>query len=144
MASHLHSAKKTSGRRRNTGFNSSINITPLVDVMLVLLIIFMVAAPLMTSGVSIDLPKGAASAIEEKSQPIIVSVKSDGTIFLQEESSKLGLIPSQLLGMTNNNLDSKIYVRADQNLGYGRVMEVVKTINNAGFTQVILVTELNK
>ena len=123
---------------------SDINITPFVDVLLVLLIIFMVAAPLMTSGVNVDLPKGAASPINEKTQPLIVSVKSDGAIFLQDELTKIALLSPRLLAATNNNLNSKIYIRADQNLGYGRVMEVVKTINAAGFNQVILVTELNK
>lgn len=123
---------------------SDINITPFVDVLLVLLIIFMVAAPLMTSGVNVDLPQGSADPIEEKSQPIIVSVKSDGTVYLQEEQTKIGLLSSQLLTMTRNNLSSKIYVRADQKLDYGRVMDIVKTVNLAGFTQVILVTELNK
>jgi len=121
---------------------SDINITPFVDVLLVLLIIFMVAAPLMTSGVKVDLPKGAANQIDEKSPPLIVSIKSDGTIFLQDEPLKLALLTPKLLTSTNNNLNSKIYIRADQEIDYGRVMEVVKTINIGGFNQVILVTEL--
>lgn len=123
---------------------SDINITPFVDVLLVLLIIFMVAAPLMTSGVTVDLPKGASAPIDEKMQPIIVSVKADGVIFLQDEALKLGLLGPRLLATTINNLNTKIYVRADQNLDYGRVMEVVKSINTTGFNQVILVTELAK
>lgn len=133
-----------STRSKKKRIISDINITPFVDVLLVLLIIFMVTAPLMTSGVKVDLPKGAASPIDEKSQPLIVSIKSDGAIYLQDDALKLGLLPSQLLASTNNNLNSKIYVRADQNLDYGRVMEVVKIINAAGFNQVILVTELAK
>ncbi len=123
---------------------SDINITPFVDILLVLLIIFIVAAPLMTSGVKVDLPKGASSPIDEKAQPIIVSIKTGGEIFLQDEPLKLGLLSSRLLGATNSNLNTKIYVRGDQTLDYGRVMEVVKTINVAGFNQVILVTELAK
>lgn len=123
---------------------SEINITPFVDVLLVLLIIFMVAAPLMTSGVNVDLPKGAANPIDEKIQPLVISVKSDGAIFLQDEPTKISFLPAKLLAITSNNLNSKIYIRADQNLGYGRVMEVVRSINATGFTQVILVTELNK
>jgi biopolymer transport protein TolR len=121
---------------------SDINITPFVDVLLVLLIIFMVAAPLMTSSVNIDLPKGAANPTSEKTQPISISVKSDGSIFLGDEAIKLSLLSSKLLEITGNNLDNKIQVRADKNLDYGRVMEVVKTISIAGFSQVILVTEL--
>lgn len=123
---------------------SDINITPFVDVLLVLLIIFMVAAPMMTSSVSIDLPRGSATPTNEKIQPISVSVKSDGAIFLQEESVRLGTLSARLLEVTGNNLDSKIFVRADKNLDYGRVMEVVKTISVAGFNQVVLVTELSQ
>ncbi|HLD76969.1 MAG TPA: ExbD/TolR family protein [Rickettsiales bacterium] len=121
---------------------SDINITPFVDVLLVLLIIFMIAAPMMTSGIDVDLPKGADNSSSVKTQPITVSVKSDGEIFLQNDSVKLMLLPKELLKITNNSLENKIYVRADQNLDYGRVMEVVRKINLAGFTQVVLVTEL--
>ncbi len=130
--------------KRKKRIISDINITPFVDVLLVLLIIFMVAAPLMTSGVNIDLPKGASNPINEKSQPLIISIKADGTIFLQDEPIKIALLTPRLLAVTNNNLASKIYVRADQNLDYGRVMEVVKMINSSGFSQVILVTELEQ
>lgn len=121
---------------------SDINITPFVDVLLVLLIIFMVAAPMMTSAINIDLPRGSAAPINEKIQPISVSVKSDGSIFLQEEPVKLGALPTKLLDATGNNLNNKIFVRADKKLDYGRVMEVVKTISVTGFNQVVLVTEL--
>lgn len=121
---------------------SDINITPFVDVLLVLLIIFMVAAPMMVGSVEINLPKGASSSINEKSQPITVTIKQDGSIYLQEESIKLRSLASSLLKINNNDLNNKIYVRADEGLDYGRVMEVVKTINSAGFSQVVLVTEL--
>ena len=123
---------------------SDINITPIVDVLLVLLIIFMVAAPMMTSTVKVDLPKGATDPAHEKIQPIAVSIKSDGSIFLQEESVKLGTLVNKLLEVTGNNLDNKIYVRADKNLDYGRVMEVVRTLSLAGFNQVSLATELSQ
>jgi biopolymer transport protein TolR len=132
--------QKNNRKKRQT--ISEINITPFVDVLLVLLIIFMVAAPMMTSAVNIDLPKGAANPNQDKIQPISVSVKSDGAIFLQEEETKLGNLKTQLLQITNNNLSNKIYIRADKNLDYGRVMEVVKTISLAGFNQVVLETEL--
>jgi len=131
--------QKNSKKRRVV---SDINITPFVDVLLVLLIIFMVAAPMMTSGVDIDLPQGSNSVINEKTQPLTVSIKSDGTIFLQEEPVKLTTLASKILEVTNNNLNNKIQVRADKNLNYGRVMEVIKTLNLAGFDQVILVTEM--
>lgn len=121
---------------------SDINITPFVDVLLVLLIIFMVAAPMMTSSINVDLPKGAANPTNEKIQPISVSVKSDGSIFLQEEQVKLTMLSSRLLELSGSNLNSKIHVRADRNLDYGRVMEVVRTVSASGFNQVVLVTEL--
>ncbi|MBU6140550.1 MAG: biopolymer transporter ExbD [Proteobacteria bacterium] len=121
---------------------SEINVTPFVDVLLVLLIIFMVAAPMMTSSVNIDLPKGSSSPNNEKIQPITVSIKSDGTIFLQEDLVKLSVLGNKLVGLSGGNLNNKILVRADKKLDYGRVMEVVSTISVAGFNQVVLVTEL--
>jgi biopolymer transport protein TolR len=121
---------------------SDINITPFVDVLLVLLIIFMIAAPMMTGSVELELPKGTANIINEKNEPITVSIQSDGSVYLQEDVVKLRLLPERLLNITNNNIGSKIFVRADSKLDYGRVMEVVRTINSTGFTQVILVTQL--
>lgn len=130
---------KNSKKRRIV---SDINITPFVDVLLVLLVIFMIAAPMMTSSVSLELPQGAATPTSEKAQPIVISVKEDGSIFLQDEPIKLTMIPAKLSNMTNGNLTTKVLVRADKKLDYGRVMEVVKTISIAGFSQVVLVTEV--
>ncbi len=130
---------KNSKKRRIV---SEINITPFVDVLLVLLVIFMIAAPMMTSSVNLELPKGTADAISEKSQPITISVKDDGSIFLQDQSIKLALIAGKITEITGGNLNSKILVRADKKLDYGRVMEVVKIVSLAGFSQIVLVTEL--
>jgi biopolymer transport protein TolR len=121
---------------------SDINITPFVDVLLVLLIIFMVAAPMMTSSVNLELPKGSATPMNQKIQPITISVKSNGTVFLQDEPVKLSLVAKQLLKITGNNSNNKILVRADKNLDYGRVMDVVKVLSLAGFTKIVLVTEV--
>jgi biopolymer transport protein TolR len=121
---------------------SDINITPFVDVLLVLLIIFMVAAPMMTSAVNVDLPKGSTNPENEKIQPITISIKSDGTIFLQEEQVKLGALAARLVELSGSNLNNKIHVRADKHLDYGRVMEIVRTVNIAGFNQIVLVTEI--
>ncbi|MES2676743.1 MAG: biopolymer transporter ExbD [Pseudomonadota bacterium] len=136
------STQNKNSRKRRAAM-SDINITPFVDVLLVLLIIFMVAAPMMTGSIELDLPKGTANANQSGDEPIAVSIKNDGTIYLQEEPTKLRTLPEQLLALTNNNIDSKIFVRADSKIDYGRVMEAVKTINSAGFTQVVLVTELS-
>jgi biopolymer transport protein TolR len=133
--------QKNSKKRRPL---SEINVTPFVDVLLVLLIIFMVAAPMMTSSVNIDLPKGASNPINEKTQPITVSVKSDGSIYLQEDLVKLSVLGNKLAAISSGNFSNKIFVRADKNLDYGRVMDVVKAVSVAGFSQVVLVTEMSQ
>jgi len=136
------SSPKKNGNKR--AVISEINITPFVDVLLVLLIIFMVAAPMLTSSVDINLPQGAETANEEKLQTITVSVKSDGSIFLQDDPIKSTILASRLKEISANNFTRKIFVRADKSLDYGKVMDVVKTISLAGFAQVVLVTELPK
>jgi biopolymer transport protein TolR len=136
------SSPKKNGNKR--AVISDINITPFVDVLLVLLIIFMVAAPMLTSSVDINLPQGVETANEEKLQTITVSVKSDGTIFLQDDQIKSTILASRLKEISANNFTRKIFVRADKSLDYGKVMDVVKTISMAGFAQVVLVTELPK
>lgn len=123
---------------------SDINITPFVDVLLVLLIIFMVAAPMMTSSIEVDLPSGTESKNEEKTKPVIVSIKKDGSVYIEEEPCKLNLIGTSLKSFTNNNLNNKIYIRADKKLDYGRVMQVVQKINESGFTSVSLATEVSQ
>jgi biopolymer transport protein TolR len=136
------SSPKKNGNKR--AVISDINITPFVDVLLVLLIIFMVAAPMLTSSVDINLPQGAETTNEEKFQTITVSVKADGSIFLQDDFIKSNLLATRLKEISANNLSRKIFVRADKALDYGKVMDVVKTISLAGFAQVVLVTETPK
>ncbi len=119
-----------------------INITPFVDVLLVLLIIFMVAAPMMTGSVNIDLPSGSSKSISEDVPPISVTIKKDGVIFLQDNLIKLNNLPRKILRAANNDIGIKIFVRADKKIDYGRVMEIVKIINLTGFSKVVLVTEL--
>lgn len=135
-----NNSNRSRGRKKSA--MSDINITPFVDVLLVLLIIFMVAAPMMIGSVNIDLPKGSSGAVSEKIQPIAVTIKQDGSIYLQEDKVKLNLLPKLILNITNNNIGTKIFVRADNRIDYGRVMDVVKTINSAGYSKVVLVTEL--
>jgi biopolymer transport protein TolR len=120
---------------------AEINVTPLVDVMLVLLIIFMVTAPLMTSGVSVDLPKTNAQPLNSDSEPLTVSIKADGSIFLQDQAIDISDIVAKLQAIAQNNPDRRIFVRGDKDLAYGRIMEVMGTITQGGFTKVALLAE---
>src|SRR6201985_1973710 len=120
---------------------AEINVTPLVDVMLVLLIIFMVTAPLMTSGVSVDLPKTNAQQLNSDSEPLTVSIKGDGSIFLQDQGVDIADWVAKLQAISKNNPERRIFVRGDKDLAYGRIMEVMGTITQGGFTKVALLAE---
>ncbi len=120
---------------------AEINVTPLVDVMLVLLIVFMVAAPLMTSGVNVDLPKASAAPLSQDSEPVTVSVNAEGKVFLQENEAALPDLVGRLQTATDGKNDRRIYVRGDKGISYGRIMEVMATINQGGFTKVALLAE---
>jgi biopolymer transport protein TolR len=120
---------------------SEINVTPMVDVMLVLLVIFMVAAPLLTVGVPVELPQTKAPAITEQKEPLVITVNAEGKLFLQNGGvSDDDLVP-RLQAITKNNPLADIYVRGDRAISYGRVMEVMGMVSAAGFTKVSLVTE---
>lgn len=121
---------------------SDINVTPFVDILLVLLIIFMVAAPMLNSEVNLNLPQGSKTALKQKKQPIFVSITANGTIFLGKKAVKSYNIANNLKKLTNNNFNSKIYIRADKSLDYGKVMQVVKIINLAGFSKISLATKI--
>ncbi|MFW0776484.1 MAG: protein TolR [Rickettsiales bacterium] len=121
---------------------AEINITPMVDVMLVLLIIFMVAAPLMTTGVSVDLPKTSSAPVTGQDEPIAVSVKSNGKVYVQKTAVKLGDLRDKLAAILGAKKETRIFVRGDKNVDYGRIMEVVSEINAAGFTKVALLTDM--
>jgi biopolymer transport protein TolR len=131
------------GGGRNSRYRplSEINVTPLVDVMLVLLIIFMVTAPLMTSGVSVDLPKTNAQPLNSDSEPLTVTIKADGSIFLQDQAIDISDIVAKLQAIAKDNADRRIFVRGDKDLAYGRIMEVMGTITQGGFTKVALLAE---
>src|SRR5690349_18420741 len=129
------------GRRGRYRPLTEINVTPLVDVMLVLLIIFMVTAPLMTSGVSVDLPKTSAQPLNSDSEPLTVTIKADGTIFLQDQGVDIGDLVAKLQAISKNNPERRIFVRGDRELAYGRIMEVMGTITQGGFTKVALLAE---
>jgi biopolymer transport protein TolR len=120
---------------------SEINVTPMVDVMLVLLVIFMVAAPLLTVGVPVDLPQTKAPAINEQKEPLVITVNAEGKLFLQNSEIEDDQLVPRLQAITKNNPDADIYVRGDRAINYGRVMEVMGMVSAAGFNKVSLVTE---
>ena len=133
------------GRGRRSGSYipmSEINVTPLVDVMLVLLVVFMVTAPLLTVGVPVDLPKTDASQMVGQDEPLVISVNAKGQVFLQETKITLNQLVPRLDAITNNKKDTRIFVRGDQMIDYGRVMEVMGAVNRAGFSRVALITQL--
>ena len=121
---------------------SDINVTPMVDVMLVLLIVFMITAPLLTVGVAVDLPKTQAPQILSQDEPLTISVDARGRIFLQETEITVDQIVPRLRAITANKKDTRIFVRGDRAIAYGRVMEVMGTVNLAGFSRVALITEI--
>jgi biopolymer transport protein TolR len=126
--------------RRGGGAISEINVTPLVDVMLVLLIIFMVAAPMMTVGVPIDLPETQASAMNADTQPITISVNPAGEIYLQETAIVIDEVVPKLEAIATTGYNERIYVRGDTTAAYGVVMKVMARISAAGFKNIGLVT----
>jgi biopolymer transport protein TolR len=141
------SANGGSRRRRRRAVMSEINVTPFVDVMLVLLIVFMVSAPLLTVGVPIDLPRSQAKALEQNNAPLAISVNQQGQIFLQNDEIKLDDLLTKLKaiidarGGTSNDL---IYIRGDKTVAYGTMMRVMGRISGAGYHRVALVTEVDQ
>jgi biopolymer transport protein TolR len=127
-------------RGRHHGVISEINVTPFVDVMLVLLIIFMVAAPLLTVGVPIDLPETSANAMNPETQPITISVNENGQIYLQETEIPLDEVVPKLSAIATTGYEERIYVRGDKTTNYGIVMQVMARIQAAGYTKIGLVT----
>ena len=129
------------------GQNADINVTPFVDVMLVLLIIFMVSAPLLTVGVPIDLPQSQASSLDQADkEPLAVSVNTDGKVFLQNTEVELDELVPKLtaIARARGGNDERIYVRGDKTVNYGTVMKVMGRLSAAGFRRVALVTEVEQ
>ena len=122
---------------------SEINVTPFVDVMLVLLIVFMVTAPLLTVGVPVDLPKVKASALTDQKDPIEITIKLDGTLYLGESEVEVENLIPRLNAITDQNTEARIYVRGDRVVAYGRIMEIMSMINSAGYIKIALVTATN-
>ncbi|MDP7141893.1 MAG: protein TolR [Alphaproteobacteria bacterium] len=128
-------------RRRSSSTMSDINVTPFVDVMLVLLIVFMVTAPLLTAGVKVDLPSSQANPINNRdNKPLEISLTKDSLIFIGETEVKRERLVTLLSSMTNNDSDRRIFIRADQALDYGYVMDILGALNKAGFNKVALLS----
>jgi biopolymer transport protein TolR len=132
--------RRNSRRRSNTGTMSDINVTPLVDVMLVLLIVFMVAAPLMTTGVPIELPKTQAKQLATPSEPLTISVQADRKVFIDKTEISLLDLPAKLQALAKNGNEEQLMVRGDTNVPYGAIMEVMGVLNSAGYSKISLVT----
>jgi biopolymer transport protein TolR len=129
------------GRKKRYKRMSEINVTPMVDVMLVLLIVFMVTAPMLTVGVPVDLPKAGAQSLPEDNKPIEVTMDASGQIYLADVKVGAEELVARLGAITNNRKDARIYVRGDENLTYGQIMAVIGAINSAGYNKVALVTK---
>ncbi|MBU0724815.1 MAG: protein TolR [Alphaproteobacteria bacterium] len=142
MGMKLGSGGGRGGRSGRYQPMSEINVTPFVDVMLVLLIVFMVTAPLLTVGVPVDLPKTEASQLRDQVEPLVVTVNAEGRLFIQEtETDAESLIP-RLNAISQNKPETRIYVRGDQAINYGRVMEVMGLISQGGYSKVALIAEM--
>ena len=145
MAMGSAGASGSSGRRRRGGRKhkpmADINMTPFIDVMLVLLIIFMVAAPLLTTGVPLDLPQTGAQSLNLEKQPLVVSIKADGKVFLMETEITLEELVPKLQAVSKTGPDERIYLRGDKSIAYGRVAEVMAALTTAGYRKVALVNE---
>lgn len=135
---------KGRGRGQRRQPMSEINVTPMVDVMLVLLIIFMVTAPLMTVGVPVDLPKTKAAAISDSSEPLTISIDKVGKIYIQDSAIELDTLIEKVKAIMGTKPETRIFVRGDQSIAYGRIMEVMGLLNSSGFTKVALLAELPK
>jgi biopolymer transport protein TolR len=146
MALSVHDAYAAGrrGRRRGRGRRgalSEINVTPLVDVMLVLLIIFMISAPLLTAGVPVELPKTEAGAMQDQTQPLTLTIREDGRIFVGENELPFAELSPRLKAMTNASTERPIYVRADGRASYAIVAQVMASLSTSGFSKINLVTD---
>ena len=144
MGAALGGGSAAGGKRRRRGRKTpiaDINMTPFIDVMLCLLIIFMVAAPLLTAGVPLDLPQSQANALNSDKEPLTVSVDGKGEIYLQETKVALDEVVPKLTSIAQQGYEERVFVRGDKTVNYGQVMQVMGRISGAGFKKVALVTE---
>ena len=121
---------------------SEINVTPMVDVMLVLLIIFMITSPMLVAGIEVDLPETKSSPISGQDTPIVISVNKQGEIFITETKIPAVELVAKLTNITQEKKDTRIFVKGDKNLSYGKIVEIMAEIHNAGFTKVALISDI--
>src|ERR1700760_4459537 len=129
------------GRRGRRGALSEINVTPLVDVMLVLLIVFMISAPLLTAGVPVELPKTEAGSLQDQTEPLTVTIRADGQIFVKEDEVPFGSLSPRLKEMAGPNTGKPIFVRADGKAPYAIVAQVMAALSTSGFSSINLITD---
>ena len=141
MAIRLGARPQRGIHRRKSHPMAEINVTPMVDVMLVLLVIFMITAPLLTVGVPVDLPKTAAPAIQDPTEPLVVSVTKEGKIFLQEAELTVEQLGPRVAAISNNNPDVRIFIRGDQAVNYGAIAQVLGQLTSAGFRHLALISD---
>jgi len=141
MAANL---TKSSNRRARRALVSDINVTPLVDVMLVLLIIFMITSPMLVSGINVDLPETTASPVTGQDEPLTVTIKNKGEIYLLETRIERKELANKLTNVTKEKKDARIFVRGDKNVPYGEVVNVVAEIHAAGFSKVALISNIKQ
>jgi biopolymer transport protein TolR len=121
---------------------SEINITPMVDVMLVLLIIFMITSPMLVAGVEVDLPQTKSSPVTGDDQPLVISINKQGELFIFETKIPASELVAKLQNITQEKKDRRIFIRGDKSLPYGKIVETMAEINNAGFTKVALISDI--
>lgn len=142
MAGFIQGNNNSRSGSRSKRIISEINVTPLVDVMLVLLIVFMVTSPMLVSGINIDLPKTSANPFTGKDEPLTITVDKEGTVYLHDHKIKESELVDKLVAITEEKYDTRIFVRGDKAIDYGQVMKIVGLISTAGFKKISLVTEL--
>ena len=129
---------------RSRSLMSEINVTPFVDVMLVLLIVFMVTAPMLTVGVPVNLPNSEADSLPDDQEPLTLSINSKGETFIQDTKVSFNELVPKLLAISKNRTDTRIYIRGDRNINYGRVMEIMGKLSGSGFSKVALLSETKR
>lgn len=133
---------RISGRRRR--LVNEINVTPMVDVMLVLLIIFMITSPMLVAGVEVDLPQTESAPVSGDSKPLVISIRKNGDLYLFETLVKFENLTDKLKEVSKENKDTRIFVKGDKAVAYGKIVETMATIQNAGFTKVALVSDIKQ